>query len=145
MTMEYLLDQIVDRQDRPFVEIYKFMRDRRYDFVGFDNFVGIFTDQRVLRSFGTTLAFSLVVNPLQVILALLLAELLNQQVRGIAIFRAICLIPVALSIARPISQRLCASGSRLASVSCLARLLRDVPGFTVNSNGVCGSGKALVA
>lgn len=67
-------------------------------YVGMDNFNAVLSDQRIIRAFGTTLAFSLVVNPLQVTLALLLAELLNQRVRGIAFFRAICLIPVAISI-----------------------------------------------
>ncbi len=69
-----------------------------HKYVGFDNFASILSDARVLRSFGTTLSFSLVINPLQVGLALLLAELLNQRVKGIGLFRAICLIPVAISI-----------------------------------------------
>ena len=67
-------------------------------FVGLDNFVYMFEDPVVWGSFKTTLVFSLVVNPLQVGLALLLAELLNQRVPGIAVFRAIYLIPVAISI-----------------------------------------------
>lgn len=67
-------------------------------YVGLDNFADIFTDPVVAKSFSTTLAFSLVVNPLQVALALLLAQLINQRVPGIAVFRAIYLIPVAISM-----------------------------------------------
>ena len=68
------------------------------NFVGFENFVQIFEDPVVWKSFKTTLVFSLVVNPFQVILAVLLAELINQRVPGISVFRAIYLIPVAISI-----------------------------------------------
>lgn len=67
-------------------------------YVGFDNFRFIFEDPVVWKSFSTTLAFSLIVNPLQVGLALLLAELINQRVPGIGVFRAIYLIPVAISM-----------------------------------------------
>ena len=67
-------------------------------FVGLGNFIEVFEDPVVWGSFQTTLVFSLVVNPLQVGLALLLAELLNQRVPGIAVFRAIYLVPVAISI-----------------------------------------------
>ena len=67
-------------------------------FVGLENFVQVFEDPVVWGSFKTTLVFSLVVNPLQVGLAILLAELINQRVPGIAIFRAIYLVPVAISM-----------------------------------------------
>lgn len=68
------------------------------EYVGFENFLYMYEDPVVWRSFKTTLAFSLVVNPLQVGLALLLAELTNQRVRGIGVFRAIYLIPLAISM-----------------------------------------------
>jgi len=67
-------------------------------FVGLENFILLYEDPVVWQSFKTTLIFSLVVNPLQVGLALLLAELINQRVPGIAVFRAIYLVPVAISI-----------------------------------------------
>ena len=67
-------------------------------FVGLDNFIYMFEDPVVWESFRVTLVFSLIVNPLQVGLALLLAELINQRVPGIAVFRAIYLVPVAISI-----------------------------------------------
>ncbi len=67
-------------------------------FVGLENFLLLYEDPVVWQSFKTTLVFSLVVNPLQVGLALLLAELINQRVPGIAVFRAIYLVPIAISI-----------------------------------------------
>ncbi|MCY3779406.1 MAG: sugar ABC transporter permease [Chloroflexi bacterium] len=66
-------------------------------FVGLANFIAVYEDPVVWGSFKTTLIFSLVVNPLQVGLALLLAELVNARVPGIAVFRAIYLIPIAIS------------------------------------------------
>ena len=67
-------------------------------FVGLGNFIEVFEDPVVWGSFKTTIVFSLVVNPLQVGLALLLAELMNQRLPGIAVFRAVYLVPVAISI-----------------------------------------------
>ncbi len=67
-------------------------------FVGLENFERIFADPIFWRSAEVTIAFSLLVNPIQVTLALGLAILANQKVRGIALFRSIYLIPVAVSI-----------------------------------------------
>jgi multiple sugar transport system permease protein len=67
-------------------------------FVGLENFQRIFNDPVFWKSLRVTVIFSLLVNPIQVILALGLALLANQKVRGIAIFRSIYLLPVAISI-----------------------------------------------
>ncbi len=67
-------------------------------FVGLENFVRIFNDPVFWKSLRVTVIFSLLVNPIQVTLALGLAVLANQQVRGIALFRSIYLLPVAVSI-----------------------------------------------
>jgi multiple sugar transport system permease protein len=67
-------------------------------FVGLENFQRIFNDPIFWKSLEVTLAFSLLVNPIQVTLALALAVLANQKVRGIAFFRSIYLLPVAVSI-----------------------------------------------
>ena len=71
--------------------------DRRI-FVGLENFQRIFNDPIFWKSLRVTLVFSLLVNPIQVSLALGLAVLANQKVRGIAFFRSIYLLPVAVSI-----------------------------------------------
>lgn len=67
-------------------------------FVGLENFQRIFNDPVFWKSLEVTLVFSLLVNPIQVALALGLAVLANQKVVGITIFRSIFLIPVAVSI-----------------------------------------------
>jgi len=67
-------------------------------FVGFGNFAHILKDPTFWKSLRVTVVFSLVVNPLQTALALALAVLVNQRVRGIAVFRSIFLFPVVISL-----------------------------------------------
>lgn len=67
-------------------------------FVGLENFAALFNDSIFLKSVEVTLIFNLVINPLQTLLALGLAFLVNRKVRGIALFRSVYLIPVAMSI-----------------------------------------------
>src|SRR5258707_13739210 len=63
-------------------------------FVGLNNFQRVFKDPVFWKSLQVTLVFSLLVNPIQVTLALGLAILANQKVRGISFFRSVYLIPV---------------------------------------------------
>ncbi len=69
-------------------------------YVGLDNFRRIFDDPVFWKSVRVTLWFSLLVNPLQtvLVLALGLALIANQRVRGIGFFRSVYLLPVAVSI-----------------------------------------------
>ena len=67
-------------------------------FVGLENFERIFRDPVFWKSVQVTLWFSILVDPIQIALALLLALLANQKVRGISVFRSIYLLPVAVSI-----------------------------------------------
>jgi multiple sugar transport system permease protein len=67
-------------------------------FVGLENFKRIFSDPVFWTSLQTTLVFNLLINPIQIALALLLALLANQAVKGISFFRSIYLLPVAVSI-----------------------------------------------
>ncbi len=67
-------------------------------FVGLDNFSFIFADPVFWRSVETTLVFSLVVNPLQTFLALVLALIANHAIRGASLLRSVWLLPVAVSI-----------------------------------------------
>ncbi len=68
-------------------------------FVGFDNFNKAFTDDPVFwRTVGNTLYFSAGLIPLNLILALSLALLLNRQLRGIGLFRTAIFTPVVTSI-----------------------------------------------
>ncbi len=67
-------------------------------FVGLENFQRIFNDPVFWKSLRVTVIFSLLVNPIQILLALGLAVLANQKVKGITLFRSIYLLPVAISI-----------------------------------------------
>jgi ABC-type sugar transport system permease subunit len=67
-------------------------------FVGLGNFQSIFTDPVALQSIWVTIRYNLIVNPLQIGLALLLALLINQSVRGVDFFRSIFLLPIAISL-----------------------------------------------
>jgi len=60
--------------------------------------VRVFNDPVFWKSVQVTLLFSLLVNPLQAILALGLALVANQRSAGIRLFRSIYLLPVAVSI-----------------------------------------------
>jgi multiple sugar transport system permease protein len=66
--------------------------------VGLDNFRYLFDDPTFWKSLRVTLVFNAIVNPLQVTLAVLLALVANQKVPGIAFFRTILLLPVAIAI-----------------------------------------------
>ena len=68
------------------------------EYVGFDNFSRLFDDPVFWQSLRVTLLFNLIVSPLQTGLALGLAMLANQKLRGIGLFRTVLLLPVAISI-----------------------------------------------
>lgn len=67
-------------------------------FTGLDNYIGLLGDPVFVKSIQVSLFFNLIVNPLQTVLALGLAVLVNQRVRGVGFFRSVYLIPVAISI-----------------------------------------------
>lgn len=67
-------------------------------FVGFDNYLMLFKDPVFWNSVKVTLYLNVFINPIQIILAFLLAILLNRQLRGIGIFRAIHFVPIAVSM-----------------------------------------------
>jgi len=68
------------------------------EFIGLGNYIKLFKDPILWQSFKALLKFSIIVNPLQIISALGLALLTNQQLRGIRIFRSIFIIPIAIAI-----------------------------------------------
>jgi ABC-type sugar transport system permease subunit len=68
-------------------------------FVGLDNFVRAFTtDPTFIRSLVNTFIFAAIVVPAQSALALLMAILVNQKIRGTTWFRIIFFVPVVTSI-----------------------------------------------
>lgn len=67
-------------------------------FVGLENYRRLASDAVFWDSVRVTLLFNVVVNPLQVALAFGLALLLHRPLRGLAFFRSVSLVPVAVSL-----------------------------------------------
>ncbi len=66
--------------------------------IGFDNYVRVFTrDKLFLQSLKVTLTYTLAYVPLDLILGLLIALLLNRPLRGIGFFRTIFYLPSVLT------------------------------------------------
>ena len=65
--------------------------------VGGTNFLNLFSDPLFWKSLWNTLRFLIIHIPLQIAVALVLAEILNQQLRARAFFRAVFFLPVVIS------------------------------------------------
>ncbi len=68
------------------------------EFVGLENYINLFQDEQFIVAILNTLWFTVLTVPVGVILSLLLAVLLNRQIRGISIFRTLVFIPVITSM-----------------------------------------------
>lgn len=67
-------------------------------YIGLDNYIKIFSrDPLFLQSLKVTLTYTLTYVPLDLILGLLIALLLNRRIRGIGIFRTIFYLPSVLT------------------------------------------------
>ncbi|TVQ24354.1 MAG: sugar ABC transporter permease [Spirochaetaceae bacterium] len=64
-----------------------------YDYVGFTNFIRVFTDSLSLKSINVTTRYALVSVPLRLSAALLAAVVLNTGIRGIGIYRTVYYVP----------------------------------------------------
>ncbi|WP_083511125.1 carbohydrate ABC transporter permease [Microbacterium sp. XT11] len=69
-----------------------------FEFIGLDNYVRMFTDKTVAQSLQATGIFALGLVVTNVAVALALASLLNQRLRGTVVFRSIFFSPVVVSI-----------------------------------------------
>lgn len=67
-------------------------------FVGLKNYIELFQDGSFLQSFWNTLRFTIMAVPIQCTLAIFLAVLLNNKVRGIGFFRLIYFMPLVIPI-----------------------------------------------
>jgi len=67
------------------------------EFVGLGNFYRLARDTLFFRSLGNTLMFLLIHIPLQIVVALFFAELLNRRLHGRGFFRAAFFLPVIVS------------------------------------------------
>ncbi|MGQ9555482.1 MAG: carbohydrate ABC transporter permease, partial [Anaerolineae bacterium] len=61
--------------------------------VGLDNFGGMLRDEIFLKSLGNTTYYTFIGVPLQIVVALFAAILLNQKVRGVSIYRTAFYLP----------------------------------------------------
>jgi multiple sugar transport system permease protein len=66
-------------------------------YIGIDNYSRLFKDRLFWKSIGNTLKFLLLHIPLQLVLSLFLAYLLNQKLRAASFFRASFFMPVIVS------------------------------------------------
>jgi sn-glycerol 3-phosphate transport system permease protein len=73
-------------------------RGKVVDFAGLDNFKEIFTSARFYKSLEVTGLFTVLTVPSCIILALLLAALTHNRLRGMKLFQFIFSLPVALSV-----------------------------------------------
>ena len=67
-------------------------------FVDGDNYLGLVTDPTFWQSVRVTLLFNVIINPLQTVLALILAVLVSMKLRGIGLFRSIIFMPISVSL-----------------------------------------------
>ncbi|MEU4223470.1 sugar ABC transporter permease [Nonomuraea sp. NPDC026600] len=65
-------------------------------FVGLGNYATLFDDPTFLQSVKVTLVFSLIVNPLQIAVALALAVLYTQKFAGVRFLRSLVILPIAV-------------------------------------------------
>jgi len=67
------------------------------EFIGFQNFVKLIQDRLFFQSIFNTLVFLIIHIPLQIVIALFLAEMLNQKIHLRALLRASYFLPVVIS------------------------------------------------
>lgn len=68
------------------------------EFIGFENYIRMFTDETLIKSIGNTLYYALLVVPISLVISLLLAYLLNKKLPGIRIFRTVYYLPVLVPL-----------------------------------------------
>ncbi|MFC2134706.1 carbohydrate ABC transporter permease [Bacteroidota bacterium] len=67
------------------------------EYTGLNNFIRLFNDKTFFKSLLNTLVFLVIHIPLQIIVALFLAEILNQKIKLRGFFRAAFFLPVIVS------------------------------------------------
>ena len=68
------------------------------EFIGFEQYRRIFTDPAFISALSNNALFALIVVPLQTLLALILALLLNQKLKGLTLFRTLFFMPVVFPL-----------------------------------------------
>ena len=111
-------------------------------FVGLQNYVRVFQDPIFYRALGNNLLFVVIVVPVQTALALALAVLVNQKLRGVRAFRTIYFAPVVTVMA------VAATVWRLLydpDAGFINGLLGAVSGGAVHPNWLRSTGTAFLA
>lgn len=67
------------------------------EYTGFNNYLRLFNDKTFFKAIGNTLIFLIIHIPLQIIVALFLAEILNQKIKLRGVFRGAFFLPVIVS------------------------------------------------
>jgi ABC-type sugar transport system permease subunit len=67
------------------------------EYSGITNYITLFNDKTFFKSIGNTLIFLIIHIPLQIIIALFLAEILNQKIKLRGVFRGAFFLPVIVS------------------------------------------------
>jgi len=70
----------------------------QFEFVGIKNYLKLFADRRFLQAIKNTVYFSVLTVPAGIVLAFLVAVLLNKKIRGVKIIRTFVFIPVITSM-----------------------------------------------
>jgi len=68
-------------------------------FVGFDNYTRLFSDRVFLQALSNNFFFAVIVVPIQTLLALGMAMLVNKKLKGIKIFRTVYFMPTVTTMA----------------------------------------------
>lgn len=68
-----------------------------FDFIGFGNYKRIFSEDRILKAFSNTTRFVAVVAPLQTVIALIIAAVLNSKIKAQKTFRIVYFLPTLTS------------------------------------------------
>ncbi|MGH4037491.1 MAG: carbohydrate ABC transporter permease [Sphaerochaeta sp.] len=77
---------------------YYLLKPNGREFIGFKNYIRIFSDPQIRKSFLNTVRFVVCVVPIQLIAALLLALILNKSFKGNGFFRVAYFSPNVLSL-----------------------------------------------
>ena len=74
--------------------------DRDLGFVGFQNYTTMFQDEEMWQTLVNTFKYVIIIVPFSLILALIVAALLNTKVKGLSVFRVIYFLPaITMSVA----------------------------------------------
>src|SRR5699024_8967312 len=103
---------------------------------GLDNFKEMFSDRLFIKSLKVTFLFAIVSVPLRLIFSLLVAMLLNQDIKGIGIYRALFYIPsiIGTSVGVAIMWRSIFSSNGLVNSALEIIGVTDTPSWVSSPN-----------